>query len=178
MDFTCTCGVSMSTILHINGKPVTLENVERASGAIRFQLNGQVYHFRAERTPGGGFVLEEEISSAWRRTPGYVTPGAKGAKRVQLGCLEASISETPSGAAHGHGAATLSPLAPMPGVVRQILVAVSDKVTRGQPIAILEAMKLQFTLSAGGDAVVEAVLVQPGQLVPEGAELVKLKAVK
>ena len=48
----------------------------------------------------------------------------------------------------------------MPGVIRQILVKPGDKVKRDQPLVVMEAMKLQTTLTAGGDAKVEAVLVK------------------
>ena len=98
----------------------------------------------------------------------------KGASHVQLGALEAIISQE-STASQDSGQTALSPLAPMPSLVRQVLVKAGEKVTRGQALVVVEAMKLQLTLSAGGDAMVEKVLVTVGQLVPEGAELVRLK---
>ena len=44
---------------------------------------------------------------------------------------------------------------------------------RGQPLAVLEAMKMEHTLSASADALVEAVEVSPGDQVNEGAVIVR-----
>ena len=63
----------------------------------------------------------------------------------------------------------------MPGLVRQVLVKKGDRVKAGQPLIVMEAMKLQTTLVAGGDGVVEAVLVKESEQVAEGAELVRIK---
>jgi biotin carboxyl carrier protein len=41
---------------------------------------------------------------------------------------------------------------------------------------VLEAMKLQLTLSAGGDGTVNEILVREGEMVAEGAELVRITA--
>ncbi len=168
----------MKTTLHISGAPVTLEDVSRKKGELSFSLNGKPYHFRSQRLEDGSFLLECEIASGvWQRMNGSAWQG-KNTRHVQLGCLEAQISELAEGAAHGSGQAELSPRAPMPGLVRQILVKVGEKVERGQPLAVMEAMKLQTTLSAGADATVEAVLVKEGEMITEGTELVKLTPLK
>ena len=99
----------------------------------------------------------------------------KDVRRVQLAHVEASISEVKKGAAHGGGEVALSPVAPMPGLIRQILVKVGEAVTRGTPLLVMEAMKLQTTLSAGGDGVVEVIRVKEGDLVTDGAELIQLR---
>ncbi|MBI1239246.1 MAG: biotin/lipoyl-binding protein [Alphaproteobacteria bacterium] len=62
--------------------------------------------------------------------------------------------------------------APMPGRVVQILVKPGDAVTRGQPLGVLEAMKMEHTLRAPGDAVVASVAAQAGDQVGEGAVLI------
>jgi 3-methylcrotonyl-CoA carboxylase alpha subunit len=107
---------------------------------------------------------------------GTVSPAGKGQFRVALGQLEAKVSPVLPGAAAASTASKLSPTAPMPGLVRQILVKVGEKVQAGTPLVVMEAMKLQTTLTAGGDGVVEAIAVKEGQIVPEGAELVRVKA--
>ncbi len=59
--------------------------------------------------------------------------------------------------------------APMPGKVIQLLVKSGDKVKRGTPLAILEAMKMENTLSAQADATVAEIAVSVGDQVGEGA---------
>ena len=167
----------MKTILHINDIPVTLEGVQRKPGEVSFSLNGKIYHFKGLRLPDGGTALEEETKQGLKRIGGDVWTD-KGARRVRFGACEARISEMKAGASAASGAGALSPTAPMPGAVRQILVKKGDKVEKGQALVIVEAMKLQLTLSAGGNAVVEEVLVKVGEQVAEGAELVRLKEAK
>ncbi len=62
-------------------------------------------------------------------------------------------------------------LAPMPGTVIRVGVAVGDQVTQGQPLLWLEAMKMEHTISAPADGVVAELGVAPGQQVEVGAVL-------
>jgi len=64
--------------------------------------------------------------------------------------------------------------APMPGRVVQLLVAAGDMVSRGQPLIVVEAMKMEHTIAAPRDGTVEAVRYAVGDLVEEGAELIAL----
>ncbi|ANH37535.1 Acetyl-/propionyl-coenzyme A carboxylase alpha chain [Nocardioides dokdonensis FR1436] len=62
-------------------------------------------------------------------------------------------------------------LAPMPGSVIKVLVAQGDAVSAGQPVLVLEAMKMQHTVSAPTDGVVTQLDVQPGAQVASGEVL-------
>lgn len=62
----------------------------------------------------------------------------------------------------------------MPGVVREVLVAEGARVARGQPLLILEAMKMQNEIRAEEEATVAAVRVRPGEAVDKGATLLEL----
>ncbi|MGH6990087.1 MAG: acetyl-CoA carboxylase biotin carboxylase subunit [Stellaceae bacterium] len=66
--------------------------------------------------------------------------------------------------------------APMPGKVIEVLVAAGAKVKRGQPILILEAMKMEHTIAAPSDGTIDAVHYGAGDLVAEGADLVDFTA--
>jgi 3-methylcrotonyl-CoA carboxylase alpha subunit len=64
--------------------------------------------------------------------------------------------------------------APMPGKVVSFAVKAGDKVSKGQALAVMEAMKMEHTIAAPLDGVVEELLYAPGDQVAEGAELLKL----
>ncbi len=66
--------------------------------------------------------------------------------------------------------------APMPGKVVSFSVKAGDKVTKGQALAVMEAMKMEHTIAAPLDGVVQELLYAPGDQVTEGAELLKLTA--
>jgi 3-methylcrotonyl-CoA carboxylase alpha subunit len=74
----------------------------------------------------------------------------------------------------GDGAAVGRLTAPMPGKVVSFLVAEGAAVKRGQALAVMEAMKMEHTISAPHDGVVEAVLYAAGDPVAEGGELLRL----
>ena len=74
----------------------------------------------------------------------------------------------------GGGANDRRVVAPMQGTVVKVLVAVGDAVTAGQPVVVLEAMKMENQLMAERDGVVESVRVAPGASVGAGDVLVEL----
>ena len=65
--------------------------------------------------------------------------------------------------------------ATMPGVVRAILVNVGDRVVAGDPLLILEAMKMENELRSMRAGVVKEVTVAPGQRVDQNAVLLILE---
>ncbi len=63
--------------------------------------------------------------------------------------------------------------APMPGKVLSFCVVAGEAVKKGQPLALMEAMKMEHTLSAPADGTVAELLYAPGDQVAEGAELLR-----
>jgi len=64
--------------------------------------------------------------------------------------------------------------APMPGIVLKVLVKAGDSVTKGAPLVILEAMKMEHQIVAPRDGVVKAIHCVEGELVQPGVELITL----
>jgi len=64
--------------------------------------------------------------------------------------------------------------APMPGKVVSFAVKAGDKVSKGQALAVMEAMKMEHTIAAPADGTVTELLFAPGDQVAEGAELLTL----
>jgi 3-methylcrotonyl-CoA carboxylase alpha subunit len=69
-------------------------------------------------------------------------------------------------------------MAPMPGFVKIVRTQAGDTVLRNAPLVVMEAMKMELTLVAPRDGVIEAIEVTEGQQVDEGALLVILKPVE
>jgi 3-methylcrotonyl-CoA carboxylase alpha subunit len=65
--------------------------------------------------------------------------------------------------------------APMPGKVVAVRVALGAKVTKGQPLIIVEAMKMEHTITAPIDGIVDAINANVGDQVTEKHELIALK---
>ena len=65
-------------------------------------------------------------------------------------------------------------VAPMPGRIVVVNAAVGDAVNAGDVLMVMEAMKMEHTIAAPADGVVQELLYAPGDQVTEGAELLKL----
>ncbi len=155
-----------------------------------FRLSGEAYE-TIEFSPGGmrhavrvhherGGVMAVEIHGE------IVVPTHGPAMRLASGDVAVMVDgETatlplfdPFATADNAAAATDRVNAPMPGKIVQILVKAGDAVKRGQPLAVLEAMKMEHTLSAGNDTKVASVDVAPGDQVGEGALILRFEKPK
>jgi propionyl-CoA carboxylase alpha chain len=56
-------------------------------------------------------------------------------------------------------------VAPMPGTVVKVLAAPGDRVAKGDAVVVIEAMKMEHTIGAGGDGTVAEILVEVGRTV-------------
>lgn len=90
----------------------------------------------------------------------------------------AAVLELPDPLAHAgeHGGEGGRLTAPMPGKLVSFAVQAGDAVTKGQPLAVMEAMKMEHTIAAPADGVVQELLYAPGDQVSEGAELIRIEA--
>jgi len=66
-------------------------------------------------------------------------------------------------------------VAPMPGLVVEVLVAVGESVVAGRTLVVLEAMKMEHHMSAPEDGVVTEVCIAPGQQVDNGTVLMVIE---
>lgn len=62
--------------------------------------------------------------------------------------------------------------APMPGLVLKILVSEGDQVNTGDPLMVLEAMKMENVFKATAPATIKAIRVEAKQAVEKGQELI------
>jgi 3-methylcrotonyl-CoA carboxylase alpha subunit len=90
------------------------------------------------------------------------------------GSAQATVVDTLAHASEGHKEAGRL-TAPMPGKVIAYLVKAGDAIKTGQPLAVLEAMKMEHTIAAPRDGTVAELLFAPGDQVSEGGELLSLE---
>ena len=76
-----------------------------------------------------------------------------------------------AGASSGAGTVVHSPL---PGVIISVDVKEGQAVKKGQKVAVLEAMKMENEIQADVDGTVTAILVNKGDSVLEGADILKI----
>ncbi|WP_287147208.1 biotin carboxylase N-terminal domain-containing protein [Aeromonas sp.] len=72
-----------------------------------------------------------------------------------------------------HTSAAQGATAPMHGIVVALLVEAGQRVSKGQPLLVLEAMKMEHVLKADRDGVIETLQCTQGEQVSQGAILVR-----
>lgn len=65
--------------------------------------------------------------------------------------------------------------APMPGLVFSISAKVGDTISKGDPLLILEAMKMENILKSSGEGVIKAIKIKQGEAVEKGQILIELE---
>lgn len=63
--------------------------------------------------------------------------------------------------------------APMPGLVLRIIAEAGQEVKKGDPLLVLESMKMENVLKSPGAGIVDKVMVSPGNAVEKGQTLVR-----
>lgn len=96
-------------------------------------------------------------------------------KRVVVHAPASAPKATPAPAAGGAVNTQDALKSPLPGVIKDVCVAVGDEVEEGQVLVILEAMKMANNLEAEKAGKVTAVLVQVGESVMENTPLVVIE---
>ncbi|MHA1528320.1 MAG: acetyl/propionyl/methylcrotonyl-CoA carboxylase subunit alpha [Alphaproteobacteria bacterium] len=76
----------------------------------------------------------------------------------------------------GHGGDSIA--APLPGIVKALNVSTGAAVSAGEVLAVMEAMKMEHSLTAPRDGTVAEVVVRAGEQVDEGALLITLEPVE
>lgn len=84
---------------------------------------------------------------------------------------KAVATATPKATPAGKGSPVKTPL---PGVILEIKVKEGQEVKKGQPVVVLEAMKMENNINADRDGVITAILVSKGDSILEGADIVMI----
>ncbi len=114
----------------------------------RITLNGEVYEMEVE-------LIEEGSAPA-------VTVAAPAARATEPPAVQKAAEQADNTSADG------AAVSPMPGTVVKLMAAQGNKVGKGQPILVLEAMKMENEITAAKDGVLSELRVAEGQSVAGG----------
>ncbi|PTX01888.1 acetyl/propionyl/methylcrotonyl-CoA carboxylase subunit alpha [Pararhodobacter aggregans] len=142
-------------------------NVVLTRTAPNWTLRIGARELEAERRAGTWWIDGTRAPEAALTAPGRVS--VFGACIVHFTLPDPLAREGDAGAAAG------VVLAPMPGLVKAVFVSKGEAVVKGARLAVLEAMKMEHTLTAGRDGIVAEVLAGAGQQVEAGAALIALE---
>jgi 3-methylcrotonyl-CoA carboxylase alpha subunit len=152
-------------------KPERAELSYLHDGALRLSVGESSATLRFTDTAQGIDIQlgdSREVARVYRQGEAMHVFTPRGATHITVVDLLAH-----AGMAHTEGGRLT---APMPGKVVSFAVKAGDKVTKGQALAVMDAMKMEHTIAAPADGVVAELLYAPGDQVAEGAELLKMAA--
>jgi propionyl-CoA carboxylase alpha chain len=135
----------------VNDAPTSQAKVHQAGpDRVDLEIDGMRRVYRVHRVGADTYVDASDGSSALTEVPRFGDPE----KLAPAGSL----------------------LAPMPGLVRRVLVEVGAVVTAGQPLLVLEAMKMEQTVAAPAAGVVAELRAKAGEQVAAGQVLAVVEA--
>lgn len=142
----------------------------------RYEINGKNYRVRIRETYGDVAVVEvnNQIFQVNIKTATVLQPvSAKPAVISAPGApAPAQAPARPASSPAGNGAVR----APMPGVILKVLVDEGDMVNAGDPLMIIEAMKMENDIKATISGTVAKIMVDAGDSVNTGDQLVMISS--
>ena len=139
----------------------------------KFKINGNEYNVDINSVEGN--IADVTVNGASYKvemdTPVASPIAAAPAPAATPAAAPAAAAAPAPAKASGAGKAVTSPL---PGVIIEVSVKEGQAVKAGQKIAVIEAMKMENEIQADVDGTVTAILVNKGDSVLEGAEIVKI----
>ena len=141
----------------------------------KFKINGKDYTVDINAIEGkiadvtvngAAYKVEMENEAAPQASESISAPVAPAAA--------AAAAPAPAAAAPVASGAGVTVKSPLPGVIISIDVKEGQAVKKGQKVAVLEAMKMENEIQSDVDGTVSAILVQKGDSVLEGAEILKI----
>jgi 3-methylcrotonyl-CoA carboxylase alpha subunit len=160
--------------MEFHGEPIAAELTYLHDGAMHLQVGDASGVLGFARQASGAVVVDfagqrMAVQSYERAAPkGFEAHlfTAQGASKITV--LDPFLQQADTAAATGRLTA------PMPGKVVSFAVKSGDAVKAGQPLAVMEAMKMEHTIAAPKDGTIAELLYAPGDQVAEGAELLTL----
>ena len=158
--------------LEVGGKPIVIEVQEVTADRYVVQVEGQEYEVRLSSDED---VTETLITPQMIPARANHAPAAAPISRAAAPPPPepgASLPSLPHTSTDGNVVGALT--APMPGKILSVEVNRGERVSRGQTLVILEAMKMKNAIKSPYDGVVLEIAVRPEQTVAHGDLLVQL----
>ena len=164
----------MELLITLEGTTTPVEVTPAGEGAYRIRLDGaEPLVVEAAELSRGQWSLRLQgrravVGALASAGDVAVQVGGRGLSGTALDARRAALR---LGGAGGLGDVSTQ----MPGVVVRLLCAEGDEVVEGQPVIVVEAMKMENELKAPASGVVRAIHVTPGQAVESGALLIHIE---
>ena len=159
----------MKKIVLINESEVQINLNSLKADSVSFEWDNQTFHYTLIAQHEDMIILKDKQNQVIR-----VRKNKLESSTLLSGLgVDALISEK-SAAASKNAVLAGGLNSPMPGKIFKVTALVGDKVTKGQTILILEAMKMEHAIKADKDGVIKNIFFQEGEQVQGGVVLAEI----
>ena len=162
--------VSHHDFVFLEGEAAHTARMQFLGDGLQLSLDGRSYALAGERLADGTLLLRLDGHA-------FKARAVRHARDWHVFCdgeyRRLSLREELAGGADDTRAGSLA--APMPGRVIKVMTKAGAKVAKGDALLILEAMKMEHTITAPADGTVKEIHYAAGEQVLEGAELITLE---
>jgi biotin carboxyl carrier protein len=160
----------MEKIFSINGQEIKVQDYKQNGDSVSFVLNGKNYFYMLVSKDGPEMILD----NGGRFKAAVGTPNREGESIIIANGREAigtaAGKKMKKAGAHAGGLTS-----PMPGKIFKVLREAGSEVKKGEPILILEAMKMEHSIRSDKDGKVKKINYKVGELVQGGVTLAEVE---
>ena len=161
----------MKKKLMIDNQEVEFFLLKDQDGEVILEVDGEKFDFKVLKSNSEHFVFHYSGVNHFANISPSRKAGVTGDGRTyRVAPVDRGAAQTSS-----EGEAMNSP---MPGKILKLLVSEGQKVSKGEGLLIMEAMKMEHTIKASDDGILEKFHFAEGELVDGGVELVQLKGLE
>ena len=159
----------MNKKIIFNQEELQIHIIDKKNDRLVFEYEGKEYHFHKRNDS----TIEMNGKNHKYTTQKFHKDGTI---QVFVDDMEAYLSLPGKVKGKKQGSLSLGSLqSPMPGKIFKVLKTPGEAVKKGEPILILEAMKMEHTIKAKKDSVLKKIFFNEGEQVSGGAELCEIE---
>lgn len=160
----------MEKTFSINGQEIKVQDYKNNGEYVSFVLNGKNHFYMLVSKDGSEMILD----NGGRFKAAVGTPNREGDSVIMANGREAigSVAGKKMKKSGAHAGGLTSP---MPGKIFKVLKEAGSDVKKGEPILILEAMKMEHSIRSDKDGKVKKINYKVGELVQGGVTLAEVE---
>ncbi|MCO4793957.1 MAG: acetyl-CoA carboxylase biotin carboxyl carrier protein subunit [Bacteriovoracaceae bacterium] len=162
----------MKKKLVVNNQEVEFHLIKNLDGEMIIEVDNQKFELSTLKSDPDHFIFKYNDKNHFSN----ISPSKKNGLIVDGVTYTVGPIDRSKSSSTGSDSEAMS--SPMPGKILKLLVDLGATVSKGDGLLIMEAMKMEHTIKASHDGILEKFYFAEGELVDGGVELVGLKGME